>query len=149
MKKKIAHDIYIDFLRSQGKSVTPERLDILDEVLNQKCHFKIDDIILKMGNAQKRISRATVYRSIKTIEESGLIKYLRSINDEKIYEIVEEHHDHMICESCGRIIEFHDRDLESLQDAVCDAYGFKPSRHTMKIFGQCESCIKKKSQQGY
>ena len=128
----------MEYLRSHGKSVTPERLEILDEVLAQRCHFKIDDIILKMTNMEKKVSRATVYRSIKTIEEAGLIKYLRSINDEKIYEIVEEHHDHMICEVCGKIIEFHDLELEALQDSICKAQGFTPKRHTMKIFGICE-----------
>jgi Fur family ferric uptake transcriptional regulator len=93
-----------------------------------------------MANSEKKISRATVYRSIKTIEDAGLIKYLRSINDEKIYEIVEEHHDHMICEKCGKIIEFYDLELEALQDSLCKSRGFSPKRHTMKIFGVCEEC---------
>lgn len=137
MEKQNAEKKYIDFLRASGKSITPERLEILDEVLAQQCHFKIDDIILKMAN---KISRATVYRSIKTIEDAGLIKYLRSINDEKIYEIVEEHHDHMICEKCGMIIEFYDLELEALQDSLCRSRGFTPKRHTMKIFGVCKTC---------
>ena len=142
MKKKTAHEQFIAYLRSEGKSITPERLNILDEVLSQKAHFKIDDIIDKMGCAEKRISRATVYRSIKTIEDAGLIKYIRSINDEKIYEVQKKHHDHMICESCGKIIEFHDKDLETLQDSICESHGFTPQRHTMKIFGICEKCKK-------
>ncbi|MEA2076939.1 MAG: Fur family transcriptional regulator [Candidatus Marinimicrobia bacterium] len=140
MNKKNTHELYIDFLRTEGMNITPERLNILDEVLKQKGHFKIDDIIRKMGRAEKRISRATVYRSIKTIDDAGLIKYIRSINDEKIYEVVKGHHDHMICKICGNIIEFHDRDLETLQDAVCRSYDFTPTRHTMKIFGICAKC---------
>ena len=140
MKKDIAHRHYTEYLRSQGKSVTPERLEILDEILELSAHFKIDDIILKVTNSETKISRATVYRSIKTIEEAGLIKYLRSINDEKIYEVVEEHHDHMICEICGNIIEFHNKKLESLQNSICEQQGFTANRHTMKIFGVCKSC---------
>ena len=140
MKKKNPHEQFVSYLRSEGMNITPERLNILDEVLAQKGHFKIEDIIEKMSCAVKSISRATVYRSIKTIEEAGLIKYIRSINDEKIYEVQKEHHDHMICESCGKIIEFHDHDLERLQDSICESYGFMPKRHTMKIFGICEKC---------
>lgn len=140
MNKKNAYEQFVAYLRSEGKSITPERLNILDEVLAQKGHFKIDDIIDKMGCAEKRISRATVYRSIKTIEDAGLIKYIRSFNDEKIYEVQKEHHDHMICESCGKIIEFHDLDLETLQDSICESYGFTPQRHIMKIFGICNKC---------
>ncbi|MCK4530648.1 MAG: transcriptional repressor [Candidatus Marinimicrobia bacterium] len=142
MKKKTAHEQFIAYLRSEGKNITPERLHILDAVLNQKAHFKIDDMIEKMSCAKKRVSRATVYRSIKTIENAGLIKYIRSINDEKIYEVQKEHHDHMICESCGKIFEFHDKDLETLQDLICESHGFTPKRHTMKIFGICEKCKK-------
>ncbi len=140
MHRSNAHQQFIDYLRSEGKNITPERLDILDTVIKQKAHFKIDDIIHIMTQSDKPISRATVYRTIKTIEEAGLVKYLHSINDEKIYELQEEHHDHMICESCGRIIEFHDKDLEKLQDEICRSHGFSPQRHTMKIFGVCERC---------
>jgi Fur family ferric uptake transcriptional regulator len=142
MNRKIAHKLYTEFLRREGKNVTPERLYILDEVLGQSCHFKIEDIIFKMANSKQPVSRATVYRSIKTIEEAGLIKYLRSINDEKIYEVVKEHHDHMICEKCGKIIEFHNSKLEALQDSICESHGFAPQRHTMKIFGICAECSK-------
>ena len=140
MNKRTAHNRYTEYLRSQGKNITPERLEILDEVLQQRSHFKIDDIILKVASSENKISRATVYRSIRTIEDAGLIKYLRSINDEKVYEVVKEHHDHMICEKCGKIIEFHDTEIEDRQDAICEAQGFTPKRHTMKIFGVCEEC---------
>lgn len=146
MNRKNAHEIYMDFLRSGGRNITPERLDILDQVLNEKSHFRIDDIISKMARSSKPVSRATVYRSIKTIEDAGLIKFIRTINDEKIYEVIEEHHDHMICEHCGSIIEFHDLELESLQDTICESYGFKPKRHTMKIFGICKNCQEKGSE---
>ncbi len=129
-----------EFLRSKRKNITPERMDILAEVLKQESHFKIDDIIGKMAEAKKPVSRATVYRTIKTIEEAGLIKYIHSINDEKFYEVEEDHHDHMICEICGKFIEFHNDELEALQTSICKSKGFKPSRHTMKIFGVCKNC---------
>ena len=140
MNRQNAHHVFKNFLRTSGKNITPERLDILDEVLKHRGHFKIDDIIIKMSTVEKPVSRATVYRTIKTIEEAGLVKYLRSTNDEKIYEVQKEHHDHMICEICGKIIEFHNEELEKLQDAICDSHGFTPQQHTMKIFGICNKC---------
>ncbi len=134
---------FTDYLRSEGKSITPERLDILDLVLHEKGHFRIEDVIRK----NERVSRATVYRTLKTIEDAGLIKYIRTIHDEKIFEVVKEHHDHMICEVCGKIIEFHDPELESLQNDICASRGFSPTRHTMKIFGICPACQKRRSQE--
>ncbi|MFA6618055.1 MAG: Fur family transcriptional regulator [Candidatus Neomarinimicrobiota bacterium] len=142
MDAELIKNRFKDFLRSKGKNITPERMDILSEVLNQKGHFKIEDIILKMSEAKNPISRATVYRSIKKIEEAGLIKYIRISNDEKVYEIQTEHHDHMICEKCGNIIEFHNEELEILQNAICRSFAFTPHHHTMKIFGLCEKCKK-------
>ncbi|MDZ7822218.1 MAG: transcriptional repressor [Candidatus Marinimicrobia bacterium] len=68
---------------------------------------------------------------------------MRSVNDEKIYEVVKGHHEHMICESCGAIIEFHNEELESLQQKICEDHHFLPKRHSTKIFGICASCRKK------
>jgi Fur family transcriptional regulator, ferric uptake regulator len=131
---------YQAYLHEGGKNITPERMEVLSLVLQQKGHFKIEDIIRDSGKKKRVISRATIYRTLKTIEDAGLIKFIRSIHDEKIYEVVRGHHDHMICEHCGRIIEFHDSKLEALQDDICTARGFTPSRHVMKIFGTCSRC---------
>lgn len=132
-----------EYLHTCGKNVTPERMEVLSLVLKQKGHFKIEDILREGAKRDKTISRATVYRSLKTIEDAGLIRYIRSINDEKIFEFVREHHDHMICEHCGKIIEFHDRGLEDLQNQICKSRDFEPSRHVMKIFGICSECRRK------
>lgn len=129
-----------EYLHACGKNITPERMEVLSLVLKQKGHFKIEDILREGAKLKKSISRATVYRSLKTIEEAGLIRYIRSINDEKIFEFVRGHHDHMICEHCGKIIEFHDQALEDLQDQICESRDFEPSRHVMKIFGTCSEC---------
>lgn len=129
-----------EYLHACGKNITPERMEVLSLVLKQRGHFKIEDIIREGTKKKNKISRATVYRSLKTIEDAGLIKFIRSINDEKVFELVRGHHDHMICEHCGKIIEFHDQALEDLQNKICKSKGFIPSRHVMKIFGTCPDC---------
>jgi Fur family transcriptional regulator, ferric uptake regulator len=143
MNKRPAVRQLIDYLHTEGKNVTRERLDILDEVLSRKGHFSIEDIISKKSGGESPVSRATIYRTMNTFEQAGLIRSIRSIHDEKIYEIVKEHHDHMICESCGKIIEFHDPGLEALQDHICKLNHFTPTQHSMKIFGICEDCKKR------
>jgi Fur family ferric uptake transcriptional regulator len=145
MDKRPAVRQLIDFLHVEGMNVTRERLDILDEVLRQKTHFSIEDIIRKKSEGKQPVSRATIYRTMNTFEQAGLIKSIRTIRDEKIYEVVKEHHDHMICESCGKIIEFHDPELEALQDHICLTHQFTPTQHTMKIFGVCADCKKHSS----
>jgi Fur family ferric uptake transcriptional regulator len=98
-----------------------------------------------MREKGKKISRATVYRTLELLTDCGLVGRVR-LNEEKYrYERLHkgEHHDHMICTSCGRIIEFVDPRIEKLQDAVCEKYGFVPTSHSHQIRGLCSSCQKK------
>jgi len=145
MNKQIAFRQFRDYLHREGKNITSERLCILEAVMGKKGHFRIEDIIDAKSGGRKPVSRATVYRTIKTIEAAGLIKYIRSIHDEKIYEVVKEHHEHMICEACGKIIEFHDAELESRQRKICRDHDFLPRQHSTKIFGICQACRKEHS----
>lgn len=130
-------EIYRKFLQDKKMNVTPERFEILDIILKFEGHFKIDDVLTASGNS---VSQATLYRTIKTIEDAGIIKSIRFQQDEKVYEVSQQHHDHMICTVCGDIIEFYDKDLEELQNAICERHGFTPKNHIMKIFGVCEKC---------
>ncbi|MDZ7797870.1 MAG: Fur family transcriptional regulator [Candidatus Marinimicrobia bacterium] len=148
MNKESAFRRFKNFLQDEGKNITRERLEILDGVLEQKGHFKIEDIIGKMRTCKQPVSRATVYRTIKTIENAGFIKHIRSIHDEKVYEVIKGHHEHMICELCGKIIEFHSEELEALQQKICDDHDFLPGSHSTKIFGICASCRKKSGEKG-
>jgi len=74
----------------------------------------------------------------------GYIEEVIKLNNKTFYEVAnKEHHDHLICLSCGKIIEFHDEKIESIQNEVCKKYNFKPVYHRLEIFGICEDCQKK------
>jgi Fur family ferric uptake transcriptional regulator len=93
-----------------------------------------------------RISRATVYRTLALLEQGGFVQGLDLGRESgTLYEhtLGHEHHEHMICLECGRIIEFVDAELERVQEAVVRRHGFQPRGHRLNVFGTCAACVER------
>jgi Fe2+ or Zn2+ uptake regulation protein len=88
------------------------------------------------------IGFSTVYRTMKLLCESGLVSERHFRDGEALYENVSEHHDHCICTSCGKIIEFENEKIEELQEAVARKFGFRLVTHKMELYGLCAECRK-------
>ncbi len=147
MAHNLAKEVFLEYLNRQALKVTRPRLKILDVIFSrEKFHFQADDL-LEVVNARskERVSRATVYRTLELLEECGLVRKERYKDQVGIYErtLGDEHHDHLICTECGKIIEFHSPQLEQMKNKVARANKFTPTRHVLQIFGVCESCAKK------
>lgn len=129
-------------LTSKGLKYTFERKHILEEVLRLKDHFDADELFAIVKKSGLRISRDTVYRTIPLLLECGVVQ--KSVGDgrREYFERtgVKGHHDHMVCISCGRIIEFQSNEIEELQDKICKDFGFELVFHDHRLFGHCKSC---------
>ena len=135
-----------DFLKKKHQKITKSRLDLIDIIVDYKRHFEIEELVNHIQNTQKLASRATIYRTIKLLIEFGIIKEIIKQNNKTIYEFYapgERHHDHLICTSCNKIIEFTDENIEELQEDICKSHNFLPTHHRLEIFGLCEECQKK------
>ena len=100
--------LFIDYLGRKRLKITRERTALFDEVFSAHRHFDADDLVVRMHDKGKKISRATVYRTLELLFECGLVGRVR-LNEEKYrYERLHrgEHHDHLVCTGCGRVIEF-------------------------------------------
>src|SRR5512139_1709538 len=100
------------YCRQKRLKYTPERKKILEAVCAIDNHFEADDLYLKLREVGgRRISRATVYRTLPLLEESGLIRRVILVDKHTYYEHVYDHlhHEHLICRKCGKIIEFYKR----------------------------------------
>ena len=137
------------YLRSKGLRVTPERERICREVYATTVHFDAEDLIHRLRAASKRVSRATVYRTLEVLEECGLVKKIHQTDKRSHYEksLGLEHHDHLFCDACGKVIEFKVDEIERLQDDVCDRYGFHPRRHSLQIYGLCRECAVRRAKE--
>lgn len=131
-----------EFLLTKGLKSTKGRHEIIEEVLAMEGHFNPDELFVRLKNNGSKISRASVYRTIPLLIESGLIEEVERIDKHAHYEIVSDksHHDHMICIKCGKVIEFFSPTLETLQDELCNKEQFKKVRHNLEILGYCETC---------
>ncbi|MBI5116077.1 transcriptional repressor [Candidatus Poribacteria bacterium] len=136
------HDIFKSFLAEKRLKLTPQRRAILDTVFETHRHFDADELVEIIRHKEKRISRATVYRTLDLLVKAGLVTAMELGEARKVYEHVigHKHHDHLICMKCGRAIEFDDGFIELLQQKVCDRLNFEAQTHSLRIFGRCESC---------
>ena len=134
--------IFTEFLKRKKLKTTRERTALFDEIFATHRHFDADDLVARMRLKGKKISRATVYRTLELLHECGLVGRVR-LNEEKYrYERLRkgEHHDHLVCTGCGRVIEFVDPRIEQLQDAVCRQHKFTATSHSHQIWGLCAPC---------
>lgn len=131
-----------EFLASRSFRMTPERQVILGEALKVQGHFTADDFYIRLRQQHPTVSRATMYRTLDLLVESGLVGRLDLGGSRAFYEYFygREHHDHLICVGCGSIMEFVEPAIEELQVKVCHAFRFEMQTHSHKIFGRCEEC---------
>ena len=134
--------IFRNCLVSRGLRFTHERHIILQEAFQRHDHFEAEDLLSSIRKKGGRTSRATVYRTLELLVHCGLLEVVDLGGNSHHYEHVlgHQHHDHLICERCGRIIEFSHAQLEELKEKVCREMDFEGRSHTLKIFGICEGC---------
>src|SRR2546423_5009031 len=106
-----------DFLVTNALKLTHEREALVREIFATHYHFEADQLLFKMKEKHLKISRATVYRTLELLVKSGLVRRVHLGEDHYHYEHVraDSHHDHLICTTCGAVIEFNDPDLERRQ----------------------------------
>ena len=130
------------WLASKRLRVTGERMAVLEEVMRAPGHIDIDYLQERFRRLKRPVSRATIYRTLSHLVESGLVQRITTGEGQARYEpmLGRAHHDHMICLGCGEIIEFTNGEIERLQDWVCRKKKFSIVSHTLQIRGFCERC---------
>lgn len=136
------------FLQQQGLKLTSERAALVSEIFSTHYHFEADELLFKMKQKNVKISRATVYRTLELLVKCGLVRRVHLGEDHYHYEHISgnSHHDHLICTTCGSVIEFHDSVLEARQREICEKKRFTPTFHNLQILGLCDACHKKGEQ---
>ena len=131
-----------DYLKNNGLKYTPERQIILNQVFSNHDHFEADDLLVAVRKQSKKVSKATIYRTLAHLVKSGLLREAIFGEKHAHYEHVykHKHHEHLICLSCNKIIEFSNQRLEEIQNDVCVERKFKPESHRLQIFGYCTDC---------
>jgi Fur family ferric uptake transcriptional regulator len=134
-----------EYIREKGLRNTPERETIIDEIFAIHDHFDVDDLFLRLRNKGKMISKASLYRAIPLLIDSGLIKEVYFENGHLHYEHIygHRHHCHLRCLGCGKIIEFVDDAVETIQNRIGKKYDFAITSHRFELLGYCSQCLQK------
>jgi Fur family ferric uptake transcriptional regulator len=136
--------VFAEYLSSKNLKLTKERKVVLQEVFISRGHLEAEDLLYNLKRKGKHASRATVYRTLELLIDSGIVRKVDLGHGHSHYELVVDHphHEHMICLSCGKVIEFSDRTMERSLNKLCRKNEFEHTSHRFEIFGRCGKCIK-------
>lgn len=134
--------MYERYLKKAGLKVTTPRLKIL-EILDKSDnhHLSVEDICRILIKQNEEVNFATIYRVLNQFEEYKIVNKLNFENNISVYELNNvEHHDHLICRKCNKIIEFRDDVIEQHQIDIAKKNNFQITGHSLYIYGVCENC---------
>lgn len=135
-------ELFFAHLRRAGFKKTIQRELILTVFLRTEGHLSAEDLYTQVREQDPSVGFTTVYRTLKLLSECGLAREERLGDGRRRYEhhYNHEHHDHLICTSCGELIEFYSETIEQKQDEIAARHDFYPTHHSLRIFGICAAC---------
>jgi Fur family ferric uptake transcriptional regulator len=130
------------WLRAKGLKLTRPRKLVAEKLLSTGGHRSADELIDLLKRDGTPVARASVYRALLLLQESGFFDAHDFGGGRKVYEkaVGRPHHDHLFCIGCGEVIEFQEEGIERLQERVTKRHQFKALYHSHKIFGYCKKC---------
>lgn len=140
-------DILKQILHKENLRYTQQRQEVWDEICASDEHQDAENIYNSLRKRQIKVSRATVYRTIDVLVKNNLVRRLNLDDGRSRFEnkIGIEHHDHIVCLDCRKILEFMDETIEKMQIRIAKEQGFEIVRHVHQLFGRCldEKCPNK------
>jgi Fur family ferric uptake transcriptional regulator len=134
------------FLESHHLKQTKQREVILEAFLETGDHVTGEDLYQKIRERYPRIGYTTVYRTLKLFVEAGLAEEHHFDDGVTRYEMEHEHHDHLVCTLCGKILEFESALIERAQKEIAEGLGFVVLRHRHELYGHCSDCRENETQ---
>jgi Fur family transcriptional regulator, ferric uptake regulator len=141
----LATDRFEQFVRDHHGRLTPQRQLIVKEFLALNGHYDIQELYEHFRRQGKRVNPSTIFRTLKLLVQAGIAGERHFANGNTKYEVNVAHHDHVICLSCKKIVEFDSPKLEDVQARIVKDLGFEMAFHKHEIYGYCRDCRKKKS----
>jgi len=143
--KAAARKKFMGFLESKNLRLTAQRRAIIDTVFNTEEHFTAEQLLGWARQKDRSVSRATVYRTLPLLTQSGLVREMDFGKDYKFYDpnyADHPHHSHIICGDCEKIVEFESEKIERLECEISQKLGFSVKTQRLQITGACQTMKK-------
>lgn len=143
--KEAAKNRFMQFLESRSLRLTSQRQAIVDSVFDTEEHFTAEQLLEWSRSRDKSVSRATVYRTLPLLTESGLVREMDFGKDYKFYDpnyAAHPNHSHIICQDCEKIVEFESDKIAKLEDEITHQLGFSVTTQRLQITATCEELKK-------
>jgi Fur family ferric uptake transcriptional regulator len=145
MDEAVRQRIY-DFFAHRGMRRTTQRDAIIRAAFSTTDHYTAEELLVRARRLDPSVSRATVYRTLPLLVECGVLKELDFGKDYKFYDpnyIDHPGHNHLICVDCNRVVEFEDRNIDTLEDCITKRLGFSPTAKVLRIEATCDELKRK------
>jgi len=132
---------FVDLLKRRGLKHTSQRREILRQFLEMGGHVSAEELYSRMRQTNPGIGFSTVYRTLNLLADCGLARRVHFEDGRTRFDAnTGAHHDHLVCERCGKTIEFSVPEVERLQEAVAASHGFEVRHHRLELYGLCADC---------
>jgi Fur family ferric uptake transcriptional regulator len=132
---------FLEFIESKNLRLTSQRQTIIETVFSTDQHFTAEQLLEWARRRDKSVSRATVYRTLPLLTESGLVQEMDFGKDYKFYDpnyADHPHHNHLICQDCEKIVEFESDKIDKLENEISHKLGFSIKTQRLQITGTCD-----------
>jgi Fur family ferric uptake transcriptional regulator len=153
VERGVAKKKFLDFLQRKSLRLTAQRRVIIESAFDTEEHFTAEQLLRWSRRRDKSVSRATVYRTLPLLTESGLVREMDFGRNHKLYDpnyAAHPNHSHIICQECNTIVEFDSAQLKKLEGEMCRKLGFSVKTRQLQITGSCDqlkrlgACARKK-----
>jgi Fur family ferric uptake transcriptional regulator len=143
-REKLGEEAFKMMIRTMNLKVTDQRLSILEALHKGRQHVTAQEVFEAVVKVDPTVGFATVYRFLRKLTEYQFVTEVRMGGLPARYELASKHHhDHLTCVSCGKICEFENESIETLQEKVAKQFGFKLTSHVLELYGICPDCQRK------
>jgi Fur family ferric uptake transcriptional regulator len=136
---------FMEFLGAKSLRITAQRQAIIDTVFDTTEHFTAEQLLEWSRQRDRSVSRATVYRTLPLLTESGLVREMDFGKDHKYYDpnyADHPNHNHIICQDCEKIVEFESETIEKIENEISHRLGFSVKSQKLQITGSCDELKK-------
>jgi Fur family ferric uptake transcriptional regulator len=138
-----------EIIRRNGHRLTPQRLLVIEALHNADKHISAEEIYEQLHNRYPYANISTVYRTLELLKEIKLVTETNFGEGRVRYHVAEKgHHHHLVCRSCGKVIDLKESLLHPLQDTLLQEYGFDADLRHLAISGECRGCRRKNTKKG-